>query len=278
MCRIFGFRSVINSQVHHSLVNADNALHAQSQEHPDGWGVAYYVHKAPHIIKSEKTALNDHLFTKVSGIVSSNTVVAHIRNATKGKNNLLNTHPFQFGPWVFAHNGNIKDFDQHRSALLALVNPSIRNYILGDTDSEVIFFILLSQILKRNVLDKDISFPQLKQACEDGIQSIQAIVGPSLDDDKGPSHENYLSLIITNGTSLLAYQGGKQLFFSTHKGRCPERASCAFFSDSCEKPSQNLDIVNHLLISSEPLAGENKWHPLDFEAYIGVDSHMKLFI
>jgi hypothetical protein len=38
MCRIFGFRSVIQSQVHRSLVSADNALMIQGERHPDGWG------------------------------------------------------------------------------------------------------------------------------------------------------------------------------------------------------------------------------------------------
>ena len=43
MCRLFGFRSVLRSQVHRSLRSADNALAVQSRVHPDGWGVAYYV-------------------------------------------------------------------------------------------------------------------------------------------------------------------------------------------------------------------------------------------
>ena len=57
MCRIFGFRSVIQSAAHRSLVAADNALGDQSSEHPDGWGVAYYVDDAPHVTRSPNTAL-----------------------------------------------------------------------------------------------------------------------------------------------------------------------------------------------------------------------------
>ena len=93
MCRIFGFRSVLLSGVHSSLLSADNALVTQSESHPDGWGVAYYIGDAPHIIRSAHTALNDKLFHKVSGIVSSQTVVAHIRKTTQGDNTVLNTHP-----------------------------------------------------------------------------------------------------------------------------------------------------------------------------------------
>ena len=117
MCRIFGFRSVIQSQVHHSLLDAENALATQSTLHPDGWGVAYYVAHAPHVIKSEATALDDHLFRRVSGVVSSETVLAHIRNATLGEKSILNTHPFQYGHWPFIHNGNIKNWEESRSTM-----------------------------------------------------------------------------------------------------------------------------------------------------------------
>src|SRR5690554_1518871 len=97
MCRLFGFRSVINSQVHSSLLDAENSLSAQSVKHPDRWGLAYYLDDAPHLVKSSDTALNNSLFKKVSGIVSSQTVMAHIRKATQGEHSMLNSHPFQYG-------------------------------------------------------------------------------------------------------------------------------------------------------------------------------------
>ncbi|MEO0323985.1 MAG: class II glutamine amidotransferase, partial [Myxococcota bacterium] len=112
VCRLFGFRSVIQSQVHRSLVAADNALGRQSAGHPDGWGVAYYVDGAPHLTRSPGHALSDALFHRVSGVVSSETVLAHVRKATQGPKTVLNCHPFQYGRWVFAHNGDLPRFHQ----------------------------------------------------------------------------------------------------------------------------------------------------------------------
>ncbi|MGB1701181.1 MAG: class II glutamine amidotransferase, partial [Nannocystaceae bacterium] len=105
MCRLFGFRSVMESQVHSSLVSAENALVNQSERHPDGWGVAYYVAGAPHLLRSVQTAVNDRMFQHVSGIVTSQTVLAHLRKATQGQLSVIDTHPFQYGAWAFAHNG-----------------------------------------------------------------------------------------------------------------------------------------------------------------------------
>ena len=61
---------------------------------------------------------------------------------------MLNCHPFQHGRWVFAHNGDIPNFAQHRELLLSEVSPRLRRYILGETDSEVVFFLMLTQLLR----------------------------------------------------------------------------------------------------------------------------------
>ncbi|MCB0390154.1 MAG: class II glutamine amidotransferase [Bdellovibrionales bacterium] len=277
MCRIFGFRSVIKSQVHHSLISADNAIHNQSENHPDGWGVAYYVDSSPHVIKSEKTAIQDHLFKRVSGIVNSQTVIAHIRNATSGQQNILNTHPFQYGQWVFAHNGNIKNFSTTKNKLHGLVNPHLFKYILGDTDSEILFYILLTELQKIQNLTDLCTLNNLFEMNTKAIEKITKIIGPCLNQDDGPINENYLTYILTNGQVFFAYQGGKQLYYSTHKSKCKERNSCPFFAEECENPTLN-GKVNHLLFSSEPIQGDNVWLPMTFGQSLGVDNQMILGI
>lgn len=276
MCRLFGFRSVIQSQVHHSLLKAENALETQSQGHPHGWGVAYYIAGTPHLIKSEKSALNDQIFKRVSGVVSSQTVLAHVRNATEGSINLLNTHPFQFGPWVFAHNGNIKAFKGHHRALLACVTPSLRPFILGDTDSELLFFIILSQISNKiELLSSQVSYPDLEAALQRALEAVIKIIGDYCTDEAAGDTETYLTFILTNGKTMIAHQGGKKLFYSTYKNRCPERDQCSSYNATCENRVDSGQ-VNHLLIASEPLSGENIWLPLGPSQIVGVDEQMKL--
>ncbi|MCB0355703.1 MAG: class II glutamine amidotransferase, partial [Bdellovibrionales bacterium] len=230
---------------------------------------------SPHIIKSEKTAMEDNLFKKISGLVSSQTVIAHIRTATLGSLNILNTHPFQYGSWVFAHNGNIKNFQQHRKKLINLISSQISNYIFGDTDSEVIFFILLTELLKIKSLSEDFSMAEIQSANSMAITKINQIVGPCLNQEDGPPEETYLTYILTNGKTLLAHQGGKKLYYSTYKNRCRERDTCAFYAKECESPVQKGHI-NHLIFSSEQIAGDNIWLPLKFGETMGVDANMNL--
>lgn len=276
MCRLFGFRSVIPSQVHRSLVAADNAILHQSSVHSDGWGVAYYIGDAPHVIKSTSSAIEDRLFHRVSGIVAAETVVAHIRKATQGEICVTNVHPFQFGRWVFMHNGNIRDFSAHRERLLAEIPPKMRRWILGQTDSELLFLLLLSKLSRRVDLERSgCRLDDLAAAASETVALVTEIVGPMNEDENGPPNLTYLSFIVTNGRTLLAHQGGKSLYYSTYKTKCSERGVCPCFAEECEAPSAT-GYVNHLLVSSEPIECENVWLKMAPGDMVGVDWNMRL--
>ncbi|AYF45546.1 glutamine amidotransferase domain protein [Halobacteriovorax sp. BALOs_7] len=277
MCRLFGFRSVILSQVHQSLVQADNALEVQSREHPHGWGVAYYVRNSPHIIKSTSAALEDKIFKKVSGVVSSQTVLGHIRKATIGETNILNTHPFQYGHWTFAHNGNIKNFDKHREKIIEHIPEYFQKFILGTTDSETLFYFLLSKVSKDiNLSAEEINIEEFTNIINEAINELIEIVGDLNFDEDAPPTENFVSFIITNGNLMLAFNGGKKLYYSTYKNKCLDRDTCSSYSPECEAPTKT-GFVNHLIFSSEPLSGDNIWIDLGPKEILGIDYKMKIF-
>lgn len=277
MCRLFGFHSIINSQVHSSLVHADNALSSQSVRHPDGWGVAYYQENTPHLIKSADRAIDDQIFHKVSGVVSSHTVIAHLRKATQGNLSILNSHPFQYGNWVFAHNGNLKNFAEYKDELIDQIDLEIKKFILGTTDSEIIFFILLSLIKKQQPLSKtSISVDQLKGITEELCDIICKYSGPLYGAEDNDPKENHITYILTSGETMVGFNGGQNLNYSTHKSICSERESCQYYSTNCESPVQSKEAVNHLLFSSENLQGENIWTQVEKGELIGVDSNMIL--
>ena len=75
--------------------------------------------------------------------IKSDNVIAHIRKATQGRVALENTHPFVrelWGRyWVFAHNGDLKNF---RPRLHGAFRP------VGETDSERAFCWLMQELAK----------------------------------------------------------------------------------------------------------------------------------
>lgn len=270
MCRLFGFKSVVPSQVHRSLVNADNALAAQSERHPDGWGVAFYVDGAPHVTRSAEPALHDQLFRRVSGVVASQTVLAHVRKATVGAQNVLNCHPFQYGRWTFAHNGDVPAFERCREAIEAEIAPALRRYILGDTDSERIFFLFLSHLAQYGPLAGPAGADDVTAALQETVTTVRAIA----DTAEAPKAA-LLTLMVTNGVTMAAVRGGKELYWSTHKNRCADRDVCPHFAEVCEAPTRT-GFVNHLIMSSEPVIDDNIWEAFEEGEVIGVDHRMKL--
>jgi glutamine amidotransferase len=278
VCRLYGFRSAIDSTVHQSLVAAENAMARQSNQHQDGWGVAYYVGPYPHLIRNDKQAEDDALFRELSAVVSTRTFVAHIRKATAGSVRVLNCHPFQHGAWTFAHNGQVCGFSDPavHERLRALVDPRYRRFTLGDTDSELIFYTFLSR-MSRAVDDLQSPGVTAKHVLDALRQTVQALLEIAAPDGTPGEYDTRLNFLVTNGNVMVAYRYGVQLYFSTHKTLCPERETCfAYDKGRCEHAVRD-GIVNHLLVSSEIIDdGANVWEELKDDTYVCVDHGMNL--
>ncbi len=276
MCRLSGFRSAIDSAVHRSLVAAENAMSLQSQHHRDGWGVAFYVDRFPQVVRNDAQALGDTLFREVSAVVSTRTFLAHIRQATAGSVRVLNCHPFQHGAWTFAHNGQVCGFSDPavRGRLDALIDPRFRRYVLGDTDSERVFYVLLSRLARivGDVHHPSVGARHLLAALRTAVDEVAAVAAPDTVDPERPTR---LNMLITNGVVLVGLRKGVDLFYSTHKTRCPERETCwAFDEGRCESAVTD-GIVQHLLVSSEVMSeGTNVWQPVPEGSYVCVDHGM----
>lgn len=113
-----------------------------TDEHKDGWGIAFFEEQGVRHIIDDKPAVESALaeLVKTQPIKSKN-VIAHIRKATQGVTSLQNCHPFirlAWGQqWVFAHNGDLKNFQPE---LHGDYQPS------GDTDSELAFCYLMQEL------------------------------------------------------------------------------------------------------------------------------------
>jgi len=273
MCRLFAFRSAVPSPMHRSMLSAENAIAQQSLAHQDGWGMAYYIDRFPHLVRSPLRAVDDDLFSTLGRSISTRSVVAHIRRATVGAVKLVNCHPFQFGRWVCAHNGEISAFTEDiRSSVKGMLHDDIAPYVLGTTDSELVFFMILSELIDAGVsLSEDISSASLIDAIRYTAEKIERSF-PPLEGQK----PNRLNLLISNGDLLCAYRHNEDLYLSTHKSKCPERDICSAYDRAiCEKPVAS-GRVNHFLVSSEPIHSENVWMMIKNYGFALVDQHMNL--
>ncbi len=55
--------------------------------------------------------------------------------------------------------------------------------------------------------------------------------------DEADSPASLLTVIVTDGSTLAAHHGGKELYYSTFKTRCSDRDHCAHLAPECEAPT-----------------------------------------
>ncbi len=215
MCRLFVYKGSVVSDLTHKMTSDKNSLLNLSKEHCDGWGIAYYQNASPQVIKSTRCAQNDPLFVRTCENLDSKVIVAHIRKATVGEKIIENTHPFNFGPWVFAHNGSIANFVSHKKKFLGHIARDLRPLILGATDSELCFYLILTQLKKKvvNIFQKKISSTHLAESIFETVELITKYAGPLAKTPAELEHGTCLTFILTNGKIVIGYNGGKELFY-----------------------------------------------------------------
>ena len=140
MCQLLG----MNANTPTDAMFSFTGLATRADEHKDGFGIAFFEDRGLRLFVDQHSARNSPVAELVKGYpIRSDNVIAHIRKATQGRIALENTHPFMrelWGRyWVFAHNGDLKDF---RPRLHGTFRP------VGDTDSEHVFCWLMQELSK----------------------------------------------------------------------------------------------------------------------------------
>ncbi len=144
MCQLFGLNSAKPVAPHFSLRGFFRRGGA-TDEHADGWGLAYYGDGGSHLqVRETAAAQCVDARAVLERPFKSRNVIAHVRKATIGAVAVRNNHPFVrrlWGrTWVFAHNGDLKQF---RPAVHPAFVPR------GETDSEQAFCHLLGSLQER---------------------------------------------------------------------------------------------------------------------------------
>jgi predicted glutamine amidotransferase len=139
MCRVFGCVAAEPASIRHELVEAENPLIRQSEEHDSGWGMAVYERadgRDPDLVRYPKPAYDDDEFLEVTSR-KGRIFNVHVRRATMGGLALENTHPFCLGSHTLGHNGTIVRYPR------LLEDPRVARP-KGDTDSEAFFNFLMA--------------------------------------------------------------------------------------------------------------------------------------
>jgi predicted glutamine amidotransferase len=148
MCRLFGLHAgtkVVTAKFW--LLDAPDNLAAQSRKNPDGTGLGVFDdHGNPQIHKQPIAAWQDADFATEAHDLTGTTFVAHVRYATTGAHEVVNTHPFLQDNRIFAHNGVVEGLDVLDQRLAELGTAEL---VLGQTDSERVFALITASVRAR---------------------------------------------------------------------------------------------------------------------------------
>lgn len=143
MCQIFGLNSALPFAPQ-DLLRGFLCRGGGTGDHKDGWGIASSDDQDHFIQVRETSAFNCcHARELISSDLRTVNLLAHVRKATIGPIATENCHPFSrhfWGrQWIFAHNGDLKNFNPH-------LDPAFLPR--GDTDSEAAFCWLLTRLMQ----------------------------------------------------------------------------------------------------------------------------------
>ncbi len=168
MCQLLGMNCNVPTDICFSF-EGFATRGGKTDDHKDGWGIAFFEGKGCRIFLDAKPSIASPIADLVRGYpIHSTHVIAHIRKATQGEIALLNCHPFQrelWGRyWVFAHNGDLRDFSPQSQKFYQAV---------GNTDSENAFCFILER-LRQYFPDRKPPLKELYSVIKDTTKTLAA--------------------------------------------------------------------------------------------------------
>ncbi|MCX7621482.1 MAG: ergothioneine biosynthesis protein EgtC, partial [Acidimicrobiales bacterium] len=162
----------------------------------DGWGVGWYdfrIRPEPARYRTAQPMWADARFPEIAPLLTSELILAAVRDATPGAPvEESGAPPFLSGRFLFAHNGVIDGFRDGLGIELRRSLPTEREgQIIGTSDSEVVFALLLDRIDK-------------------GREPIEALVDVIHELDQLTTGR--FNFVLTDGHEVLATTAGDSLY------------------------------------------------------------------
>ena len=140
------------------------------------------------------------------------------------------------------------------------MDEGFRPRIMGDTDSEHLFYYLLSALADNGIARSGRLPSDAKTVGHILRAALLALDQRAV--DLGLERP-IVNVLLTDGRCFLAHRAGMPLHLSTQKHFCPDFGTCLEPSKVCMLAQRPKDKpVNHLLIASERIGEENVWEEL----------------
>lgn len=177
MCRFVGYvgnkilLADLLSRPTNSLIRQSYKSKERSEPlNGDGFGVGWYtpeLSEDPCVFTAVTPAWSNRNLLNLAERVETSCMFAHVRAASQGMRvSEANCHPFQYGRFLWMHNGTIEGFYAIKRRLRRSLPDDIYHSIQGTTDSEHAFAVFLNLLGGK---------PEIATAAELGRGLVQTI-------------------------------------------------------------------------------------------------------
>jgi glutamine amidotransferase len=236
MCQLLGMNANTPTDVMFSFTG----LAMRADEHKDGFGIAFFEDRGLRLFVDHHGARTSPVAELVKHYpIKSDNVIAHIRKATQGRVALENTHPFVrelWGRyWVFAHNGDLKNFHPR---LHGAFRP------VGDTDSERALCWLMQELAKAHA-----AVPTITELTRTLAELLPL-----------PAAHGSFNLLLSNGQALWAH-GSTRLHWLARRHPF-SRAHLADEDLSVDFAALTTPTDRVAVVATEPLTTGEDWQTM----------------
>ncbi len=216
MCRMLGVLCNDEDLLACAIHDVKNSLRVIDGENHDGIGVGYYSNDDPLLMKRPHAKTSEIDYPSLVDDITSNVLLIHIRKATVGAWKDSNTHPFRFRKWLFAHVGHLAELESRQEEIADSLPDFLKRNIKGETDSELVFHLLLNNLYKKNQLnDLGLGAENFASHMQDCAQQIDSYYNSKTKPD--------YAIMATNGQIMAGVCRGIPVHYSHREGilECP---------------------------------------------------------
>ena len=257
MCRLFGLHAGTNVvTATFWLLDAPDNLSEQSRRNPDGSGLGVFdAEGKPQVYKDPIAAWQDAEFATEAHELTGTTFVAHVRYATTGSHDVVNTHPFLQDGRIFAHNGVLEGLDVLDARLRELGTADL---VLGQTDSERVFALITASTRAHG--------GDVAAGLVDAMKWLA---------DNVPIYA--VNILLSTATDLwaLRYPESHELWLSDRRKPAAQHRF-HLRTNRIRAESQNLHQQPSVVFATEPMDDAARWQLLEPGELVHVDAGLQI--
>jgi predicted glutamine amidotransferase len=257
MCRLFGLHAGENAvTATFWLLDAPDNLSEQSRRNPDGSGLGVFdAQGRPQVHKQPIAAWDDTEFATEAHDLTGTTFVAHVRYATTGSHDVVNTHPFLQDGRIFAHNGVLEGLDVLDERLREVGTAGL---VLGQTDSERVFALITASVRARS--------GDVTAGLVDAMRWLA---------DNVPIYA--VNILLSTATDLWAmrYPESHELYLSDRR-KIPPDHRFHLRTSRIRADSQHLRDQPSVVFATEPMDDAARWQLIEPGELIHVDAGLQI--